>query len=276
MHKFRSAVVLACALVFAEQSPAAAVSFTATLTSLKITVRPGEVQTRDFRLTLNPDQVKTRFTAHMQDWWRSEDGTESIYEEPGTLSRSCGRWVALSPVEVEVMPGQTMTTRLTVSVPSELPSGGYWCVLTVDELPDPLAISEGVGIRFMASVSVGVFVYVGEQQRAAEITAVEIVNDTAIVKLRNDGNTPLAIEGRFEFVKPGATEPTAVVPLTRNLLLTQPILTGVFSAKLPDPASLPAGRYLVRAIVDYGVDHYIGTEREMYVARNATLLAKSP
>jgi hypothetical protein len=184
--------------------------------------------------------------------------------------------VALSPVEVEVMPGETMTTRLTVSVPSELPSGGYWCVLTVDELPDPLAVSEGVGIRFMASVSVGVFVYVGEQQRAAEITAVEILNDTAIVRLRNDGNTPLAIEGRFEFVKPGATEPTAVAPLTRNVLLTQPILTGVFTATLPDPALLPSGRYLVRAIVDYGVDHYIGTEREMYVARNAAVLAKSP
>ena len=266
MHKLRS-VFLACALVFASQVPVAAVSFTARLTSIKITARPGEVQTREFRLTLDGDQVKTRFKAHMQDWWRSEDGTQSIYEEPGTLTRSCGRWVALNPVEVEVLPGETMTTRLTVSVSSEAEPGGYWCVLTVDELPDPLAVSEGVGVRFMASVSIGVFVNVGEQQRAAEITAVEILNDSAVVKLRNDGNTPLAIEGRFEFVKPGATEPTAVVPLTRNLLLTQPILTGAFSARLPDPASLPSGRYLVRAIIDYGVDHYIGTEREMDIAR---------
>lgn len=246
------------------------------MTSLKITARPGEVHTREFRLTLDGDQVKTRFTAHMQDWWRSEDGTQSIYEKPGTLTRSCGRWVALNPVEVEVLPGETMTTRLTVSVPAEATPGGYWCVLTVDELPDPLAVTERVAVRFMASVSIGVFVYVGEQERAAEITAVEIVNDSAVVKLRNDGNTPLAIEGRFEFVKPGATTPTAVVPLTRSLLLTQPIITGAFSAKLPDPASLPSGRYLVRAIVDYGVDHYIGTEREMDVSRNVTVSAKSP
>ncbi len=63
-----------------------------------------------------------------------------------------------------------MITRLTVSVSPEAVPGGYWCVLTVDELPDPLAVKEGVGIHFMASVSVGVFVYVGEQQRAAEIT----------------------------------------------------------------------------------------------------------
>jgi hypothetical protein len=272
MHKAQI-VLLACVLVLAEQAPVAAVSFTATLTSLKISAQPGEVQTREFRLTLDRDQLKTRFTAHLQDWWRREDGTHSFYDEPGTLSRSCGLWVALNPVEVEVAPGDTMRTRLTVSVPSSAKPGGYWCVLTVDELPDPLAVSDGVGIRFMASVSIGVFVYVGDVQRAAEITAVEILNDAAVVTLRNDGNTPLAIEGRFEFIKPGATEPTVVVPLAHDTLLTEPTLTGSFSVKLPDTTLLPSGRYLVRAIVDYGADHYIGTQREMVVVRGAGALA---
>jgi hypothetical protein len=162
-----------------------------------------------------------------------------------------------------------MITRLTVKVPSEVEPGGYWCVLTVDELPDPLAVSEGVGIRFMTSVSVGVFVYVGDQQRAAEIIGVDVLNDSAVVKLRNDGNTPLGIEGRFEFIRPGATEPTAVATLVRGTLLTQPILTGLFSVKLPDATLLPSGRYMVRAIIDYGVDHYIGTQREMKIERHA-------
>ena len=272
MNNLRS-VVTVCGLVLAACSPVYATSFTATLTSIRITARPGEVQTREFRLTLDKGQLKTRFKAHMEDWWRSEDGTQSFYREPGTLTRSCGRWVTLNPVEVELLPGETMTIRLTVTASSEAEPGGYWCVLTVDEIPDPLAVLEGVGIRFMASVSVGVFVNVGEQRRAVEITAVEILNDSAVVKLRNDGNTPLAIEGRFEFVKPGATEATAVVPLIRNLLLTQPILTGAYSAKLPDEAVLPSGRYLVRAIIDYGVDHYIGTQREMDVVRGVPIFA---
>ena len=273
MHKYRS-VAIACALVLAASSPVAAVSFTATLTSIKITARPGEVQTREFRLTLNRDQLKTRFTAHMQDWWKSEDGNLSFYDEPGTLTRSCGRWVTLNPVEVDVLPGETMITRLTVKVSSEAEPGGYWCVLTVDELPDPLAVSEGVGIRFMSSVSVGVFVYVGDQHRAAEITAVDVLNDSAVVKLRNVGNTPLGIEGRFEFIRPGATEPTVVVTLVRGTLLTQPILTGLFSVKLPDAALLPSGRYMVRAIIDYGVDHYIGTQREINIERDAPAVGK--
>lgn len=273
MHTYRS-VLAACALALAVSSPVAAVSFTATLTSIKINARPGEVQTREFRLTLNRDEPKTRFKAHMQDWWKSEDGNQSFYDEPGTLTRSCGRWVTLNPVEVDVLPGETMITRLTVKVSSEAEPGGYWCVLTVDELPDPLAVSEGVGIRFMASVSVGVFVYVGDQHRAAEITAVDVLKDSAVVKLRNDGNTPLGIEGRFEFIKPGATEPTAVVSLVRGTLLTQPILTGLFSVKLPDAALLPSGRYMVRAVIDYGVDHYIGTQREIDIERDAPAVGK--
>jgi hypothetical protein len=272
MRKF-SSFFLAGVLVLAACTPAGAVSFKATLSSIKLNARPGQILTSAFRLTLDPDQPKTRFRAHMQDWWRSEDGAQSFYAEPGTLGRSCGRWVTLNPVEVDVLPGETMTTRLTVSVSSEAEPGGYWCVLTVDELPDPLAVSEGVGVRFLASVSIGVFIYVGEQQRAAEITAVEVRGDAAVVKIRNDGNTPLAIEGRFEFAKSGATEPTAVVTLARSTLLTEPIASGLFSATLPDASSLPSGRYLVRAIIDYGVDHYIGTQREMDITRELPALS---
>jgi hypothetical protein len=267
-------VLLVVALVVTGQAAARAVTFTATLGSIKITARPGQVLTREFRLTLDADQHKTRFTSHMQDWWRSEDGTQSFYRDPGTLAHSCGRWVTLNPVEIEVKPGGTLITRLTVSVSSEAQSGGYWCVLTVDELADPLAVQEGVGVRFLASVSVGVFVNVGDIQRAAEIIGVDVIGDTAMVKVRNDGNTPLSIEGRFEFVKPNQSEPTAVINLARNTLLTEPILTGLFSASLPGPSSLPSGRYMVRAIVDYGVDHYIGTQREMTLNRDAPIASK--
>ena len=38
----------------------------------------------------------------------------------------------------------------------------------------------------------------------------------------------------------------------------EPILTGLLFAALPPLSLLPSRRYRVRAIVDYGADHYIG------------------
>jgi len=49
--------------------------------------------------------------------------------------------------------------RITAAVPRAATPGGYWCVLTVDQLPDPLASDEGVDMRFAASVSTGIFLY---------------------------------------------------------------------------------------------------------------------
>ena len=89
-------VLTVCGLVLAASAPVHATSFTATLTSIKITARPGEVQTREFHLTLDKAQPKTRFKAHMEDWWRSEDGAQSFYDEPGTLTRSWLSSVATS------------------------------------------------------------------------------------------------------------------------------------------------------------------------------------
>ena len=68
-------VLLAAALALTVQATASAVTFNATLGSIRITARPGQVLTREFRLTLDADQPKTRFNSHMQDWWRNEDGT---------------------------------------------------------------------------------------------------------------------------------------------------------------------------------------------------------
>ena len=249
--------------------PPKGLSFQATLDSIKIDAKPQQVITRQFKLTLDPDQPATRFRAKVEDWWRSEDGAQSVYGTPGTLRHSCGPWVSLNPIESVVKPGETMIIRITVSVPPEMASGGYWCALTVDEIPDPLAVQSGVGVKFVASVSTGIFVNVGTIERAARILDLQVGPDTAVVKLRNEGNAPVGIDGRLEFFAPGASEPTAVVVVPRGTLLTEPSSDGTLISKLPPSSQLPSGRYRVRAILDYGAPHYIGAEREVEIVRAA-------
>jgi hypothetical protein len=271
MSGFRR-VVLAALLCVVAITPAHAISFKATLTAIKLNARPGQVLNSSFRLTLDKDQPKTRFKSHAEDWWRSEDGKQSFYAEPGTIERSCGKWVTINPVESEALPDQTLVIRLTVNVAQDAQPGGYWCALTVEEQLDPVASTDGVAMAFLASVSTAIYVYVSPIEQNAEITGVTVGSETATLRLQNGGNTPLTIEGKVEFRRPDQDEPVAVVNLDRGVLFTEPLKTGLFSATLPDPLALPSGPYKVRAIVDFGGDHYIGVERQINVVRERPAL----
>ncbi len=262
---FLCCVVLGTAPAAARQKPG--LSFQATLDSIKIDAQPQQVFTRQFRLTLDEHVPETRFRARVEDWWRSEDGAQSFYGEAGSLRRSCARWVTLNPAEATVKPGETLVIRLTISVPVEMASAGYWCALTVDEVPDPMTVASGVGVQFLASVSTGIFVNVGTVQRAARILDLRVASDTAFVRLQNDGNTPVGVDGRLEFFAAGAETPAAVVPVPRGTILTEPTIHGTLKAALPAADLLPSGRYRVRAILDYGAAHLIGAEREIDIHR---------
>ena len=67
-------------------------------------------------------------------------------------------------------------------------------------------------------------------------------------------------------------EPVAVVTIPSQTLLPEPIPTGIWTVKLPDPGELPSGPYVVRVILDIGLDHYIGVEKQVEVHRE-TLVA---
>lgn len=235
---------------------------------IKINAKPGDMINRTFWLTLAKDEKPTRFKAHMEDWWRSEDGKQSFYREPGTLSRSCASWIKLNPVESVVGPGETLNVRLSISVPPDVKPGGYWAALTVDEIPDPLDNPGGIGIRFVGSLSVGVFINITPLDKQARIVDVQIHPDRAEIKLRNDGNCPLPVEGRFEFYEPGAKQAKAVAQITRSTLLPEPINTALISVSLPDAKTLPAGRYQVRVILDIGLEHYIGAQKLLDIQRH--------
>jgi hypothetical protein len=271
MRALISTLFIICCLGVTAGHPAAqqkpGLSFQATLDSIKIDAQPHQVFTRQFRLTLDENQRETRFRAKVEDWWRSEDGTRSFYAEPGSLRHSCARWVSLNPAEATVKPGETLVIRLTISVPVEMAAAGYWCALTVDELPDPMAIASGVGVQFLASVSTGIFVNVGAVQRAARILDVRVADDAAFVRLQNDGNAPVGVDGRLEFFVPGAETPMATVTVPRGTVLTEPTVHGTLRAALPPASLLPSGRYRVRAILDYGASHLIGAEREIDIHR---------
>lgn len=271
-------ICAAAAFALAMGAPGAqAITFRFATEPIKVYVNPGQVVNRTFWLTLAKEEKETRFKAYTQDWWRSEDGQKSVYADAGKLAHSCANWVKLNPVESSVKGGETLNMRVSIAVPEDAKPGGYWCVLTVDEIPDPLAEKPaGIGVRFAASISLGIFVYVAPLDQRARITEVKVLPDRVEVALRNEGNCPLNVEGRFEFLPPGGKEPKAVVKLSRGILLPEPINTAVYNSKLPAADVLPSGRYLVRTILDIGLDHFIGAQKEMDVVREVPNAPQSP
>lgn len=265
--------------LFAQMDTAApaphGLSFQATLESIKIDAQPRQVVTRQFNLTLDANQPATRFRSKVEDWWRSEDGKQSFYAEPGTLRSSCAPWVALNPVEATAKPGEPLRIRITVTVPAEIRAGGYWCALTVDEIPDPAADQVGVGVKFVASVSTGIFVNVGATTRAARILDLQLAGEDVVVRVRNEGNGPLGIDGRLEFYQGASTSPVAVITLSRATILTEPSLEGRLAGRLPAASDLPAGRYRVRAVLDFGGPNLLGAEKELDVVRSGVVNAQT-
>ncbi|MEA2605061.1 MAG: hypothetical protein QOF89_6053 [Acidobacteriota bacterium] len=264
-QRTRIPLLLGGLLLLAAAAPA--IEFTSSFESIKIDGRPGEVVNSEFQLHLAPGGKRVHFKARAEDWWPSEDGSRSFYRPAGTLPRSCGTWISLNPVETAVDAGGTLAIRVTAAIPRQAGPGGYWCVLTVDEVPDPLEASEGVAVRFQASVSVGIFINLAPVERAAEIRSVEISRGKSRLQVCNRGNAPVGAEGRLEFLPPGGTSPVATAVIPRATVLTDPAPCRILTADLPGPSVLPPGRYLVRVLLDIGVDHYLGVQREMEIGR---------
>ena len=267
LKRILAAITVVAASVALSSEPASALKFDASLAPIKVDGNPGQVASRNFRLTLAKDEQRTQFKVHVEDWWRSEDGRESYYKPAGTIPQSCAPWIKLNPVEAAINAGESLDVRLSISIPKDAKAGGYWCAFTVDEVLDPLKVNpEGVGVRFLASLSIGVFVNVGPVIRQAKIVDVQM-GEEASVKVRNDGNCPLRIEGRFEFIPVGQTKAVARVDFPQTTALYAPINITTMRAQLPDSKILPSGKYLVRAVLDIGLDHYIGVQKEMVITR---------
>ena len=246
-----------------------ALTFHANLNPIHADAMPGEVVNRDFTLTIPQTEAATTFNVHVQDFWRSEDLKQSFYKAPGTVSLSCAPWIRVNPVQSTVAPGASLDAKISVVVPIDAKPGGYWCVLCVDQLPDPLAppMKAGVGVHFLTSISLGIYINILPVQRSAKITHVTVDGQSATLTLADTGDCPLFVQGRFEFVRTGETKAFATLLISETTLFPQPVNTALLSVPLPEVSKLPTGRYLVRAIVDIGLDHYIGVQKELDISR---------
>ncbi|MFL5487966.1 MAG: fimbria/pilus periplasmic chaperone [Gemmatimonadaceae bacterium] len=209
----------------------------------------------------NPVQA----TITRSDWDRAENG-DNRFLATGTSGNSCGAMLGVSPLSVRIEPHTSRVIRLAVQTNAPL-AKECWDIVFVEEVPQR-ASTKGNSLQYIFRTGVKVYVAPPGLARDGAVDDMSVVDappaknaaGTAItpvaagpakrqiaIRFHNTGATHLAAKGRLEFRRPDNS-------LVTQLPITEfPTLAGAMRKVLVDvPADLPAGDYVVLALIDFG------------------------
>lgn len=242
-----------------------------------VAIPPGVSTTFAFRV-MNDEEEPLDFRIRLCDWMRDIAGTNRFCEEAGEVSRSATEWVEVGPRQFTLSPGESQEVRLTLTAPEVGPDGSalegsYWTAVMVESVParEPEeGEEEGEGEQPGTAVVV--------KRRFGVKLLVTIAGtgelDGQIVALERYGLNPLWVTLDFENrgtlniqeVR-GRVEVRDVTGATLETIPVEPfpVLPGytrrvIAMSSRPRGERLPAGDYVVLAILDYGGDDLVGAQ----------------
>ncbi|MFL5498067.1 MAG: fimbria/pilus periplasmic chaperone [Gemmatimonadaceae bacterium] len=209
----------------------------------------------------NPVQA----TISRSDWDRAENG-DNRFLASGTSGNSCGAMLSVSPLSVRIEPHTSRVIRLAVQTGAPL-AKECWDIVFVEEVPQRAA-TKGNSLQYIFRTGVKVYVAPPGLARDGAVEDMAVVDAlppknsagaavTAVaagsakrqisIRFHNTGATHLVAKGRLEFRRPDNSLATEI-PIAEF-----PTLPGATRKVLIDvPADLPAGDYVVLALVDFG------------------------
>jgi len=156
------------------------------------TLQPGE--RLDGQLVVaSTSEEPVYVTLELRDYLFFADGT-TLYEEPGTVSRSNASWIQLfvsSPVLIP--PGEELQVPYTIAVPeTETLAGTYWCILLVAPAPAEARAEDGLSITTVLSYGIQFVTHIGStgtrSVRALGASLAEATDGVVLeVDIENDG-----------------------------------------------------------------------------------------
>jgi hypothetical protein len=201
--------------------------------------------------TSKEDARSYRMVASLNDWSINQNGELEFYKA-GTRPGSASPWIIYSPAEVAVLPGQTHSIRVTISVPKDAAPGDHLAALVVEQRPDTIKLNKNTRqmlMRFrMASMFYIMVPQITRRATLENLRAAPTADGIVITPtLKNEGNSvvrPIAsvkvadAQGRIVAELPEAES----LPLLGGSQLSQQLLI---------EKTLPPGAYTVRYRVDF-------------------------
>jgi hypothetical protein len=122
----------------------------------------GQSKTQQIVVT-NKMPQKMQFTIYINDWTRDTIGQHQ-YLEPGTLSRSCARWIALDKKFLDLEPNATQIINVKLSVPDSVQYNDQmrWAMVFIEQVNEnkPVTAEKGkVTTSATTVMRVGVHIY---------------------------------------------------------------------------------------------------------------------
>jgi len=256
-----------------EQTPPAAISgpqMTLGISPLRaeLKIAPGVNTSQSVRIS-NTGLVNTQIRATIQDWTLSTSG-EQRFLKPGAGTWGCASWLKVNPTEFSLAPGAVELIRYTMAVPSSSSEGGYHCAIVFDTLPPPKEqlAQMGTGVVNLVRMVTTLYATVGNPPIVAKIKRLEMsprksgkkTSFVIVTEFVNEGTTQYRVEGSVDLIDPDGK------PVKKFEYKSFPVLPGVpreATFTLDEP--LPAGQYLLRAVIDVGAKERLAAETRVNV-----------
>ena len=249
----RRGQVLALAVAFALAARAAAAQIAVDELEVHLSLRPGALGLSQTFHAANAGDTPANATISIEDWDRSEGG-ENRYYPLGSLPSTCGSHVRVFPSVLRLDARSVQTIQVTVDSADAIPRGCY-TILFVES-----ARSHGPGSSGLVySVRYGVKVYVerdaplsGEvtamsvEHRAAPGRAIDSPPRALTLSFRNSGARQTETHGKVEVRR---LDDSVLSTIEIPDFPTLPGATRRLDLAIP---SLPRGKYVLLAMLDYG------------------------
>lgn len=210
----------------------------------------------------NTSDSPVQATISRSDWDRVENG-DNRFLPAGTSGMSCGAMLSVSPLSVRIEPRSSRVVRLAVQPDAAL-AKECWDIVFIEEVPRRTT-TKGNSLQYIFRTGVKVYVAPPGLARDGGIEDVAVVdaplakpassaaagNSSArrqiAIRFHNTGGVHLVAKGRLEFRRLDNSV-AKQVPIAEF-----PTLPGAVRRVLVDiPNDLPAGDYVVLALIDFG------------------------
>jgi P pilus assembly chaperone PapD len=202
---------------------------------------------------------------YVGDFWIEPDGKEAFLE-PGTIERSCSKWIEVSPEELELTPNESKLIRFNLSVPPGK-TGTFWAMIFVEQTNKPTIKTAQQGqqqFNILSFQRVGVRIFeetpdaVKGEGKISQVNVVRGGKDEFIrvdLKIENNGEALLRCKGNVE-IKNERGDRVENVQLDEFNCYPKAsrIIPASFKTKL-NP-----GQYTALAIIDYGAEYLVAGE----------------